>query len=117
MKERGQWGYPCRFCFSQQSVQLLGLEISGDFPYATASNGGGAFLIAYIVALLTAGIPIMILEFGLGHKMRRSAPGTFRKLGVKWEWMGWWQAAISFAISVLLCCNYRLGYKLYAIFC
>ena len=99
MGERGQWGTRAGFILAAVG-SAIGLGNIWRFPYATASNGGGAFLIAYIVALLTAGIPIMILEFGIGHKMQRSAPGAFRKLGAKWEWLGWWQAAVSFSIAV-----------------
>ncbi len=99
MKERGQWGTRAGFILAAVG-SAIGLGNIWRFPYAVASNGGGAYLIAYIIALFTAGIPIMILEFGLGHKMKLSAPGTFRKLGKKWEWIGWWQVAIAFCITV-----------------
>ena len=77
----------------------IGLGNIWRFPYTVASNGGGAFLIPYLVALLTAGIPILILEFGLGHKIRNSAPGVFGSLNKKWQVFGWWQASISFVIT------------------
>jgi NSS family neurotransmitter:Na+ symporter len=77
----------------------IGLGNIWRFPYTVASNGGGAFLIPYLIALLTAGIPILILEFGLGHKIRNGAPGVFGKLNKKWEVLGWWQTGISFAIT------------------
>ncbi|MEZ4579799.1 MAG: hypothetical protein R2875_17840 [Desulfobacterales bacterium] len=57
-------------------------------------------MIPYFFALLTAGILILILEFGIGHKMKGSAPLTFARINKKWEWLGWWQLAISFVISV-----------------
>jgi len=50
-------------------------------------------LIPYSIALVVVGIPIMILELGLGHKMRGSAPMSFakvRKENRDWEWLGWW---------------------------
>ena len=50
------------------------------FPAVAYENGGGAFFIPYLVALLTAGIPILILEFTFGHKYRGSSPLTFRRL-------------------------------------
>jgi NSS family neurotransmitter:Na+ symporter len=54
------------------------------------SHGGGAFLIPYIVALLTAGIPLLILEFAIGHERIGSAPLVYAKIKKNWEWLGWW---------------------------
>ncbi len=99
MGNRGQWGSRAGFILAAVG-SAIGLGNIWRFPYTVASNGGGAFLIPYFVALLTAGIPIMILEFGLGHKLRTSAPGVFGKLNKKWEWIGWWQCAIAFVITV-----------------
>ncbi len=97
-KNRGEWG--SRIGFIMAAIgSAIGLGNIWRFPYTVASNGGGAFLIPYLVALLTAGIPILILEFGLGHKIRNSAPGVFGSLNKKWQVFGWWQAAISFVIT------------------
>jgi NSS family neurotransmitter:Na+ symporter len=78
----------------------IGLGNIWRFPYMAYDNGGGAFLIPYFFALLTAGIPIIIMEFGLGHKYKGSAPMSFAKAKQKWEWLGWWQAFVSFIISI-----------------
>jgi len=68
----------------------VGLGNIWRFSYLTYENGGGAFLIPYLVALLTAGIPLLILEFGIGHERIGSAPLAFSKIGRRWEWLGWW---------------------------
>ena len=68
----------------------VGLGNIWRFSYLTYENGGGAFLIPYLVALVTAGIPLLILEFGIGHERIGSAPLAFRKIGKQWEWLGWW---------------------------
>jgi len=58
------------------------------------SHGGGAFLIPYLTALLTAGIPLLILEFGMGHERIGSAPLACSKIRRNWEWLGWWAVTL-----------------------
>lgn len=99
MENRGQWGTRAGFILAAVG-SAIGLGNIWRFPYTVANNGGGAFLIPYLVALLTAGIPLMILEFGLGHKLRTAAPGVFGRINKKWEWIGWWQCAVAFCIAV-----------------
>ena len=76
----------------------IGLGNVWRFPFIAYQNGGGAFLIPYFVAMITAGIPLLILEFGLGHKMVGSAPFSFAKIGKKYEWVGWFALLMAFGI-------------------
>ncbi|AGL01015.1 SNF family Na+-dependent transporter [Desulfoscipio gibsoniae DSM 7213] len=78
----------------------VGLGNIWRFPYMVADNGGGIFFLVYLFALLTAGIPIMILEFGIGHKYRGGAPLSFAKMSRKFEWLGWSQVIVCFFIAV-----------------
>ncbi|MGN1400260.1 MAG: sodium-dependent transporter [Bacillus sp. (in: firmicutes)] len=77
----------------------IGLGNIWRFPAVAYENGGGAFFLPYLFALLTAGIPILILEFTMGHKYRGSAPLTYARFRKKSEWLGWWQVGISFVIA------------------
>ncbi|GKW47401.1 sodium-dependent transporter [Planococcus sp. NCCP-2050] len=98
--ERSQWGTRAGFIMAAVG-SAVGLGNIWRFPYVAYENGGGAFFIPYLFALLTAGIPILILEFTIGHKYRGSAPlSFFRMSGKKLEWMGWWAVFVSFVISV-----------------
>lgn len=99
MAQREQWGSRAGFVLAAVG-SAIGLGNIWRFPYMAYENGGGAFLIPYIFALLTAGIPFMILEFGMGHKYRGSAPKVFRALGSKWEWLGWMQVLVALVISI-----------------
>ncbi|AIY04913.1 sodium-dependent transporter [Planococcus sp. PAMC 21323] len=98
--ERSQWGTRAGFIMAAVG-SAVGLGNIWRFPYVAYENGGGAFFIPYLFALLTAGIPILILEFTIGHKYRGSAPLSFFRMGGrKLEWLGWWAVFVSFVISV-----------------
>jgi NSS family neurotransmitter:Na+ symporter len=77
-------------------------------------NGGGAFLIPYIVAMIVIGIPLLIMEFSLGHLTQQAAPNAFKRVGPRWEFLGWWPIVLSFVIvtyyAVVLawCLNYLI---------
>ncbi|GAF64935.1 putative transporter [Bacillus sp. TS-2] len=98
MTEREQWGTRAGFILAAIG-SAVGLGNIWRFPYVAYENGGGAFFLPYLFALLTAGIPLLIMEFTLGQKYRGSAPLTYARLNKKTEWIGWWQVAISFVIS------------------
>lgn len=71
------------------------------FPYVAFKNGGGAFLIPYLVALLAAGIPLLFFDYAIGHRYRGSAPLALRRLGGRLtEGLGWWQVLICWVIGI-----------------
>ncbi len=76
----------------------IGLGNIWRFPYVCYANGGGAFLIPYLVALLTAGIPLLILEFSLGHRVSRPAPVALGSIKKGFEVLGWFALLIGFGI-------------------
>ena len=51
----------------------VGLGNIWRFPFVAYDNGGGAFLIPYLVALLSAGIPLLFFDYAIGHRFRGSA--------------------------------------------
>jgi len=76
----------------------IGLGNLWRFPFKCYENGGGAFLVAYIIAMITAGIPILIMELSMGHRFKQAPPIAFSKISKKFEWVGWWAVLVSFAI-------------------
>jgi len=96
-----------RGSFSSRRVFILaaigsavGLGNIWRFPYIAYENGGGAFLLPYLIALLTAGIPFLLLDYAIGHRHRGSAPLSFARLRRGTEGLGWWQVGICFVIAI-----------------
>ncbi|MEI6897660.1 MAG: sodium-dependent transporter [Psychromonas sp.] len=97
--KREQWGSRTGFILAAVG-SAIGLGNIWRFPYMAYENGGGAFFIPYLFAMLTAGIPFMIMEFGMGHKYRGAAPRVFARLSSNFEWLGWFQVMIAAIIGV-----------------
>lgn len=97
--KREQWGSRAGFILAAVG-SAIGLGNIWRFPYMAYENGGGAFFIPYLFAMLTAGIPFMILEFSMGQKYRGSAPKTLSKIHDKFEWLGWFQVGVAAVIAV-----------------
>jgi NSS family neurotransmitter:Na+ symporter len=109
---RPQWKTHIGFLLAAVG-SAIGLGNIWRFPYLAYKNGGGAFLIPYFIALIVVGIPLMILEIGLGHKMRGSAPASYATISKKWEWVGWWQLifvmfgiVLYYSVIISWCLNY-----------
>lgn len=96
-QNREQWGSKIGFILAAVG-SAVGLGNIWRFPYIAYSNGGGAFLIPYFFAIFTAGIPLLILEYGMGHKFKGSTPLAIAKANKKWEWLGWWPTISAFII-------------------
>ncbi len=97
--ERERW--TSRMAFVMAAVgSAVGLGNVWRFPFVAYQNGGGAFLIPYLVALFTAGIPLMVLEYGLGKMMQAGAPVAFARVKDRLEWIGWWAILVGFTIVI-----------------
>ncbi|MFF3287419.1 sodium-dependent transporter [Streptomyces sp. NPDC003023] len=95
---REQWSSRTGFLLAAIG-SAVGLGNIWRFPAIAYENGGGAFLLPYLIALLTAGIPLLIMEYAIGRKYRRSPPVALRRMARPAEAIGWWQVAISFVIA------------------
>lgn len=67
----------------------VGLGNIWRFPYVAGDNGGGAFLVIYILCVLLLGLPLMVAEFSVGRATHRNAVGAYRVLDPKWSFLGY----------------------------
>jgi len=95
MAKRSVWGSKVGFLLAAIG-SAVGLGNIWRFGYMAYENGGGAFLVPYAVALVLAGIPLMILEYVLGHREKASPPQAFARIDRKWETIGWWMPTVAF---------------------
>lgn len=113
---REQWQSQIGFILAAVG-SAIGLGNIWRFPGVAYTNGGGAFLIPYLVALLTAGVVYLLFDWALGHRFRGSAPAIFRRVNPRFEALGWFQVGLCFAIityyAVIVAWSVRyMGYSL-----
>ena len=90
----GQWSSRLAFILAATG-SAVGLGNIWKFPYIAGENGGGAFVLVYLMCIAVIGIPIMMAEVMLGRRGRQSPINTMRTLaseeGVSrhWQWLGW----------------------------
>jgi neurotransmitter:Na+ symporter, NSS family len=99
----GQWS--SRFVFILAAVgSAVGLGNIWKFPYITGENGGGAFVLVYLICIALIGVPIMMAEILMGRRGRQSPINTMRVLVADekahpvWRWLGWLGVVTGFLI-------------------
>ncbi|MDO4608608.1 MAG: sodium-dependent transporter [Clostridia bacterium] len=72
------------------------------FPTLAAKNGGGLFLITYLVLVLTFGFSLLITDIAIGRKTGKSATEALRLVHPKWNWLG----KLTFLVPAIILCYY-----------
>ncbi|GAA1489300.1 sodium-dependent transporter [Brachybacterium sacelli] len=97
--DRGAFSGRTAFIFAAIG-SAVGLGNIWRFPSVAYENGGGAFILPYLIALLTAGIPLLFLDYAVGHRWRGSAPAAWRRFKRWTEFIGWWQVLVALIIAL-----------------
>ena len=99
MADKNEWGSNLSFILAMIG-SAVGLGNIWRYPYVLYSNGGGAFYIPYIVAILLMGIPFLILEYGVGYNFKSSFAKAITKIDSKWQYLGWLLPVAVFMIMI-----------------
>ena len=98
-----QWSSRLAFILAA-SGSAIGLGNIWKFPYLAGDNGGGAFVLVYLLSVVAIGIPIMIAETMLGRRGKQSPINTMRSLAEDakasplWRYAGWLGVVSGFLI-------------------
>ncbi len=93
MSMHGEWSSRLAFILAVAG-SAVGLGNIWKFPYVAGQNGGGAFVLVYLLCVFGIGLPIMMSEILLGRRGRRNPLSTMRILGEEesgtphWQWIG-----------------------------
>lgn len=99
MANENKWGSNITFVLAMIG-SAVGLGNIWRYPYVLYSNGGGAFYIPYLVAIVALAIPFLILEYGVGYNYQSSFTKAIVKLKPKFEFYGWILPVVVFIMTV-----------------
>ena len=100
---RGRWSSRLGFIMAAAG-SAVGLGNIWKFPYITGMHGGGAFVIFYLICILTIGVPLMVAEMVIGRHTRKDPVGAFKRLkGGGWTVVGWMGVVAAFSILSYYC--------------
>lgn len=111
-EEREQWGSQIEFLLSCIGY-CVGLGNVWRFPYLAYDNGGGAFLIPYLIMLLICGIPLFFMELSFGQFCGMGPVTAWRAVPIL-KGIGFGMVAVSFLVCVYY--NVIIGWSLYYLF-
>ncbi|MCA9563305.1 MAG: sodium-dependent transporter [Myxococcales bacterium] len=98
---RGAWGSKLGFTLAAAG-SAVGLGNIWKFPYITGENGGGLFVLIYLLCIAVIGVPIMIAEIMIGRRAQRAPVDAITKLtgreNTAWSMVGWMGVVAGFII-------------------
>ncbi len=97
MLKRESWNSQVGFCLACIG-SAVGIGNIWRFPYITGENGGGAFLVPYVIITVCFGAMFMILEFAVGRYYKNSVIECFAKIRTKFKWFGIVTVTVTFVI-------------------
>ena len=102
MEKRGSFSGSLGFVLAAAG-SAVGLGNIWRFPYLAAKDGGGLFLVIYIVLALTFGFTLLMSEVSIGRMTKQSCLTAYGRLNKKWGFLGWLASFVPFIIMPYYC--------------
>lgn len=77
----------------------IGLGSIWRFPYIAGENGGGAFVLLYLLCVVLLGVPVMLAEFAVGTHTRKGVVKAYTSLSKRWRLLGYNSIVVSVLVS------------------
>ncbi|MBE6488464.1 MAG: sodium-dependent transporter [Methanosphaera stadtmanae] len=103
MSEEIRWNSKISFLVAMIG-SAVGLGNIWRYPYVAYSNGGGAFLLPYIISIICIGIPLLFVEYGAGFKFKAGISKVLRTINTKYEYIAWYIQLVPFFIMTYYSC-------------
>ena len=109
---RTEWTSQRAFIISSVAA-AVGLGNLWRFPYMVGENGGGTFILCYVLCILAVGLPLFVLETTAGSLTGRDPVGVFRRISGRYgSWLGWFIVALAVVVMsyYFVITGWTLGY-------
>lgn len=118
----GEWSGRLAFILAATG-SAVGLGNIWKFPYVTGENGGGAFVLLYLLCIVLIGIPVLMAEILIGRRGRQTPHRSIGALanesgaGVHWSWFGLMGVACSFLLLsfYVVIAGWAVAYVVFAV--
>jgi neurotransmitter:Na+ symporter, NSS family len=99
LEQKEQWSSKIGFILASAG-SAIGLGAIWKLPYVTGVNGGGAFIVLFLIFSLLIGFPLLLGEFIIGRSTQKEAISAYKQIspGTKWHWIGYLGVATCFIL-------------------
>ncbi|KAG7260610.1 hypothetical protein CRUP_008632 [Coryphaenoides rupestris] len=98
-EERPAWNSKLQYILAQVGFSV-GLGNVWRFPYLCQKNGGGAYLVPYLILLVAIGIPLFFLELAVGQRIRRGSIGVWNYISPRLGGIGFASCLVCFFVAL-----------------
>ncbi|XP_069372749.1 sodium-dependent neutral amino acid transporter B(0)AT1-like [Paralichthys olivaceus] len=99
ISDRPKWDNKAQYILTCVGF-CIGIGNVWRFPYLCQSHGGGAFLIPYLILLVLEGMPLLLLEFAIGQRLRKGSVGVWRAINPYLTGIGIASMLVSFLVGL-----------------